>query len=862
MCSRKSSREMSGKLRILWVLLVALPVLVAGGAAGDLLPEEVGVCARVRIKISQEVALTRTAFRATLEVNNLPENVALEQVLVALDITDLEDRDARDRFGIRPPELTGISDVNGTGTIQPGSTARAVWTIIPNREAAPDQPTDYFIGGLLEYRQGDAQVSIPLFPARITVRPDPLLYLDYFLVRDVYSDDPFTPQIEPAEPFPLGLLMTNRGKGVARNVRITSSQPEIIDNEKGLLIDFKIIGTQVNTSMVSPSLSVNLGDLEPGKTAVARWMMTSTLQGRFVEYKATFEHIDGLGDPRLSLIDSVNIHELNHAVRVEDPADDHKPDFLVNSIPDPDRYPDTLFNSDGTTAPVNVGLNQVIDGFIYPSKMQAMLTAIVPSGFVYIRAEEPGQERYRLRKVLRSDGREIRLDDNAWTTHRTIRLVGQPVRREHKLHIFDYNSTGQYTLIYEQIAAGEKSIGEARLLPDGAEVELGGTEGVAVTGLFEDGMYVASLDRTSGIRVTGIGAFEGERVNVTGTLDTDVNGERVIRASRVVRVAAGTVEPLVTNLRALHSGDFFYDPVTGSGQKGMAGGAGLNAIGLFVKVTGLVAGAAADSFVLGEGAGKYDLKVLLPEGAAAPPAGSVVTVKALVSCERDGDVLRPVLRPRREGDIFPENTGPIISNVQVSNVTATGASIVWSTDRQSSSQVLLGTASGNYTRTVDGPDFVTGHIVNLTGLTPDTTYFFVVRSRDYYTGIVNTSEEYSFRTPAAVLPSFTLDFPVVVRSGASVTATAQLGNTGGTATQVRCVGIQVSPASVGIDTPASEASPLAFGNGNLPMGGTLQRDLQFTTDLASFFVKLTLRYRDSGGTERTVVTSWKKVNVP
>ncbi len=46
------------------------------------------------------------------------------------------------------------------------------------------------------------------------------------------------------------------------------------------------------------------------------------------------------------------------------------------------------------------------------------------------------------------------------------------------------------------------------------------------------------------------------------------------------------------------------------------------------------------------------------------------------------------------------------------------------------------------------------------------------------------------------------------------------------------------------------------------MGGTLQRDLQFTTDLSSFFVKLTLRYRDAGGMERSVTTSWRKVTVP
>ena len=61
----------------------------------------------------------------------------------------------------------------------------------------------------------------------------PWLSVDYFFARDVYSDDPFTPQVEPPVPFSLGLLIHNNGAGPAKNLQITSSQPTIIDNEKG-----------------------------------------------------------------------------------------------------------------------------------------------------------------------------------------------------------------------------------------------------------------------------------------------------------------------------------------------------------------------------------------------------------------------------------------------------------------------------------------------------------------------------------------------------------------------------------------------------------------------------------------------------
>ncbi len=413
--------------------------------------DEEGICANVRIKLSQDVVITRNAFKATLEISNTPENVSLENLNIALNITDENGQLVNNLFGIHYPELSGVDDINGGGSIQAGTTAVISWLIVPTRDAAPDMPLSYYVGGEFSYTQDGMNVTIPLFPVPILVKPDPLLILDYFWVRDVYSDDPFTPETEPAEPFPLGLMVHNIGKGVADNFRIVNSQPQIIENEKSLLVDFKIIGAQVNSEPVSPSLSLNLGDIDPGTTTVAMWMMISSLQGKFIDYSATFSHVDGMGNPRLSIIDEVNIHELSHAVRVDIPDDDDKPDFLVNDIPDDDYLPDTLYNSNGSVEPVSVGQNPFVRWNTAGKNLEAQLTVSMESGWGYIRVNDPGQDYYQLKSVVRSDGRVILLEHNAWTTHRTIRLVGEEPYGEHLLHIFDKDSTGSYSLIYEMI---------------------------------------------------------------------------------------------------------------------------------------------------------------------------------------------------------------------------------------------------------------------------------------------------------------------------------------------------------------------------------------------------------------------------
>lgn len=405
-----------------------------------------GVCAVVSIQINQEAVQTRQGFQATLELNNgLPQSL----VGIGVDVYVINSlgEDVTDDFGIFDPVLTNFTSVDGVGALSADTVGTAVWTIIPTTDAAKEGPTEYFVGGTLRYTEAGTQVTIPLAPASITVVPQPELFLDYFLQRDVISDDPFTDPIEPAEPFILGVQVRNEGFGEATNLSIESAQPKIIENEKGLLIDFEIIGTSVNGAEVDRSLTAQFGNLAPGGLAFAEWQMESTLQGLFVEYEATFEHLSGLGDERLSLIKAVEIHELIRSVDASQVLPDSLPDFLVNDLPDPLDSPDTLYLSDGTTAEVTLGTDAAWDAAPVVEDLLVAVTATMQPGWSYLKMDDPSSGDFELIGILRSDGTELPLK-NFWQTDRTFVGGGQRPVLEDKIHLLDVDSTGSYTFIF------------------------------------------------------------------------------------------------------------------------------------------------------------------------------------------------------------------------------------------------------------------------------------------------------------------------------------------------------------------------------------------------------------------------------
>ena len=271
-------------------------------------------------------------------------------------------------------------------------TGSAEWLIIPYSEAALESDHVYDVGGTLRYSSDGSNITVPLLPTVITVRPDPSLLVHYFWERYVIGDDPFTDEVEPSVPFTLGVAVKNAGHGTAYSLRITSGQPEIIENERGLLISFMIIGANIGNEAISPSLTVAFGDLTPNTTKVARWLMLSSLQGEFMNYSATFENINPLGDPRLSLLDELDIHELIRNVMIYSDPDENDGilDFLVNERDDFLAYPDTLYSSK-TLQSYNVSAGIILSVRSIASSIPALLevrTFSNSTGWVYYRYED------------------------------------------------------------------------------------------------------------------------------------------------------------------------------------------------------------------------------------------------------------------------------------------------------------------------------------------------------------------------------------------------------------------------------------------------------------------------------------------
>ena len=240
--------------------------------------EEEGICVVVRIRIEQELAVTRVAFLAKLEIDNKESSSltggSLEIVIVDSD-TGVQ---STHLFAISNETLSGSLTADNGGWSLPSEASGTVeWLIIPYSEAAPRSDRTYDIGGILRYSLDKENITIRLLPAFITVTPDPSLLVHYFWEKFVIGDDPFTDEVENSVPFTLGVVVKNAGYGTASSLQITSGQPEIIENEKGLLINFNIIGAFIGNEMFSPSLTITFGDLAPNTTVVARWQMISRL---------------------------------------------------------------------------------------------------------------------------------------------------------------------------------------------------------------------------------------------------------------------------------------------------------------------------------------------------------------------------------------------------------------------------------------------------------------------------------------------------------------------------------------------------------------------------------------------------------
>lgn len=218
------------------------------------------------------------------------------------------------------------------------------------------------------------------------------------------------------------------------------------------------------------------------------------------------------------------------------------------------------------------------------------------------------------------------------------------------------NACGSATSDAVILTVSALPIGEAKKRADAADVILSGK---TVTAVFADHFYVQD-DSLSGIRVTPAtmptGLDVGDTVEITGTLSTTSDLERVVVPSSVDVSAGSAVAPVSLTNKNLGGGDFFYNSETGAGQKGVEDGVGTNNIGLLVKTCGTVTAAGDNYFYIDDGTQARDFSIfngirVRCDALTKPSAGDYICISGISSILKvNGRVFRSIT-PRDGADI-------------------------------------------------------------------------------------------------------------------------------------------------------------------------------------------------------------------
>lgn len=416
------------------------------------------VCSSITLQFTQKMVMTRQAFRGTLTVFNGNEQEAMKDAKLTLTVTDEKGNIAMsDKFQVNLENLKGFAgNKNFTDgwTLDAKQEGVATVLFIPTKKAAPTVETRYAFGGTLSYVDPftGLEVTRDLTPITLTVKPSPNLDLTYFMQRDIKGDDPLTKEVEPSEEAEFSLLINNLGYGDATNVKMTTNQPEIVDNEKGLKVKFELMSSQLNgqekTLALGGSVFTDFGTIPAHSTSYAQWWIKSSLLGHFTDYDVTATHLTSYDNKDLSLLNDVTIHELIRSIDVTK-GDKTLKGFMTNDIVDADDTPDMLYLSDGEIEKVNVAASSSITK---TSDTEYTLT-ITPSeeGWNYGNLSDPTYGVSALKSVTRaSDGKQISLR-NFWQTDRTLRDGKDPLY-ENRIHFadqFEGKNAESYILTFE-----------------------------------------------------------------------------------------------------------------------------------------------------------------------------------------------------------------------------------------------------------------------------------------------------------------------------------------------------------------------------------------------------------------------------
>lgn len=417
------------------------------------------VCASISLQFTQQMTMTRQAFRGTLSIFNGSEDTSMDDIKLHLTVKDENGNIAgSNKFQINPEKLDGFGgslDFNSGWTLEAQKTGTATILFIPTKNAAPTTPQRYSFGGTVSYIDPftGLEVTRELSPITLTVKPSPNLNLTYFMQRDIKGDNPLTADVvEPSEEAEFSVLINNVGYGDATDIRMVTNQPEIVANEKGLAVKFNLISSQLNgeekSLALGGSVATEFGTIPAKKTAYAQWWITSSLLGHFTSYDVEANHLSSYGNPDLSLLNEVTIHELIRSIDIKK-GNEKMVGFLTNDIVDAEDTPDMLYLSNGEVEEVS----KVEDAQLVKVSATEYQLTVTPSkkGWNYGSVSDPTYGISVLKEIACRNSSEEIGERRIWQTDCTLRDGKDPLY-ENLLHFVDDFEDGMpktYTLTFE-----------------------------------------------------------------------------------------------------------------------------------------------------------------------------------------------------------------------------------------------------------------------------------------------------------------------------------------------------------------------------------------------------------------------------
>ncbi len=404
----------------------------------------------IGIEINQTLTAEQAPFSMQVEISNWLSDEDIENIRVTLSFEDAtgtqfiysSDSDTDGiLFLTQMDGMENIENIQGEGVVSASRQATVDWSITPLSGASGlvEAGTLYYVGANVTGTVGDEPFSINATPQIIFVKPSAVLDLDYFIPKEVYGDDLMTDEIEAPVPFSLGVRVKNNGTGPADELTIESAEPRISSSGQDMAVEFIIQGTCVNGQEETPSLLADFGTILSGACTTARWIMTSSLSGQFVEFVSEFSGSKVSGAGLITLIGNVTTHFLLHEVLVDLSDSDEMLDFLAMDDDTVRVYESEGSDSDVTDYSGSLILEQ------YGSSPVYIVTVPSVEAFLYLKFKDPFDGEKEIQQVIRSDGKVIE-EENVWLS----KIRNDNDSWQYFVNLFDADAAISYLFIFEE----------------------------------------------------------------------------------------------------------------------------------------------------------------------------------------------------------------------------------------------------------------------------------------------------------------------------------------------------------------------------------------------------------------------------